>query len=324
MTPAPTAILVPPAANGLIAWVNFGGMWVAEPDGSDERLLVDREGPEGNPSWSPDGRLLAFTAPDPEPAPNGLMDRTAIFVVAADGSGLRKLTDAQPGEYPGPPVWSPDGSRIAYTTFVGDLVDGAIWEVNADGTGQQLVIELGYPVGLSWSPNGQMLLFDGLGPDGDTQVFSFELNRGRLLQLTAEPGLDRHAAWSPDGSSIIFASDRAGSPQLFIMEADGSNVREFVSRPGRTSVGPVFSPDGSRLAFTSSQGDGTQVVVVNADGSGWRSLADGGSLPQWSPDGRQIGYYFHGTMNAVSVETGEIRQVLPQAGDQVDWQPVPR
>ena len=95
-------------------------------------------------------------------------------------------------------------------------------------------------------------------------------------------------AWAPDGSRIVFVSDRHGKPQLFSMDTNGGNVARFGNGGGYT-VNPAWSPKGDKLAYARSAG-GFQIFVVNADGSGETQLTFEGNneRPRWSPDGRLI------------------------------------
>ena len=90
--------------------------------------------------------------------------------------------------------------------------------------------------------------------------------------------------WSPDGSRILFASDREGNLELFVMNADGSQLRRLTDTPGN-EVHPVWSPDGTRIATSS----GGSLQVMNADGSGAITIGVG-DWPSWSPDGTRIAF----------------------------------
>lgn len=124
----------------------FGGneIWIANVDGSDERLLVpDIEGAHGaggNLSWSPNGQHIAFVRQVEANQPHWKSD---IFVVRADGTGLRRLTE-RPGDHTGP-TWSPGSKRIAfnYTTGFEDT-DQQVWVMNADGSGKRSLGQYGW------------------------------------------------------------------------------------------------------------------------------------------------------------------------------------
>jgi TolB protein len=114
-----------------------------------------------------------------------------------------------------------------------------------------------------------------------------------LLRLTDDPGLDVEPAWSPDGKRIAFASDRAGSLDIYVMDADGSNpVRRT---QGGLNSSPAWSPDGKKIAFSSLREGQYGIYVMDLEGD-WANPAlvgyDQGwnSHPAWSPDGKRIAF----------------------------------
>jgi TolB protein len=123
-------------------------------------------------------------------------------------------------------------------------------------------------------------------------------------QLTDDPQ-DNSPAVSADGRLIAFAGDRDGDANsgshIYVMDADGSDIRELTSGSGYDSD-PSFSPDGRRIAFDRSSGSGrSQIFVVEADGSGLHALTDGStsdSEPAYTPNGRRIVYVSNGDSDA--------------------------
>ncbi len=146
-------------------------LYVVRPDGTHLRRLTEIEAEY--PAWSPDGKRIAFMSMQPDA--RGSDPNYDVFVVNADGSGLRQLTD-WPGE-DGWPAWSRDGRLIAFTTShddhgqsgdIGPYFD--IWVMNSDGSGKRrLSSNFGmFPV---WSPDGSVLMYAGdrlwvVRPDG--------------------------------------------------------------------------------------------------------------------------------------------------------------
>lgn len=134
--------------------------------------------------------------------------------------------------------------------------------------------------------------------DAFMDIFESDLDGGRLKRLTDQAGYDAEASYSADGKRIVFCSNRTGDKnlELFIMDADGKNVRQLTRAPGCYNGGPFFSPDGKRVIFRSDRKkkDHLQLYVINADGSGEKALTDDENwvfwAPYWHKDNRHIIY----------------------------------
>jgi TolB protein len=136
--------------------------------------------------------------------------------------------------------------------------------------------------------------------DFDPYMEIFEANPDgtSLKQLTFVRGYNAEGSYSPDGKKIVFCSNRGdfNNLELYIMDSDGSNVRQLTRAPGCYNGGPFFSPDGKRVIFRSDRKkkDHLQLIVINADGTGERALTDDLNWVQWGPywykDGKHIIY----------------------------------
>jgi Tol biopolymer transport system component len=129
-------------------------------------------------------------------------------------------------------------------------------------------------------------------------IFEADPDGSHLKPLTHAKGYNAEGSYSPDGRQIVFCSNR-GSPEdleLYIMDADGSNVRQLTHAPNCYNGGPFFSPDGKRVIFRSDRKkkDHLQLYVINADGTGERDLTSDLSWVNWGPywykDSRHIVY----------------------------------
>jgi Tol biopolymer transport system component len=150
-------------------------------------------------------------------------------------------------------------------------------------------------------------------------------------QLTFQKGVERHPALSPDGRQLVYVSDEAGSPDIYLQRVDGRNAINLTGDSPAADTEPSFSPDGSQIAFHSERGGGG-LFVMGATGESVRRLTDRGHNPSWSPDGRRLVISTEGITDpldrqataelwTVDIATGETS--LLYAGDAVQpaWSP---
>lgn len=239
-------------------------LWVVNPDGSNQRRLIG--GFEAVfPCWSPDGSKIAFIAKGHE---------GGLYIINADGSGLRKL-DTQSIKSDFFPSWSPDGERIAfYGYFEGS---SKIFTINFNGSGLKMIAEGALP---EWSPRGDVIIFMKRADDL-IAIYSVKPDGTGEKRLTDYFPLLRFSSLRPsDGEHICFAIGTI----IYLMGVDGSTVAKI--DVGVSVFDPVLSPDGKMIAFTGQRkkGEYGDIYVVNVDGSGLRNLTDfpgQDTLPAW-------------------------------------------
>jgi len=164
---------------------------------------------------------------------------------------------------------------------------------------------------------------------GNTDIYRVSANGGSPVRLTNSPGIDVGGSYSPDGSRIVFESDRSGGQQLYVMNADGSNQRRISFFGGRAAT-PEWSPRGDQIAFTHIAGD-LRVAVMSPSGGNMRHLTNAwqDEAPTWSPNGRIIQFFRternSGKAALYQVDlTGENLRQLPTPVDASDpaWGPI--
>ena len=248
-----------------LAFLRLGGVWLMNGDGSDERILARVQFPSF-PIWSPDGRRIAFQVGD------RTGEKTRLAVVNSDGSGLQTLAAADLSvSWPnGRPSWSPDGKWIAFRG------GKAIRVVRQDGSEQRIVSQCSTRACLdpSWSPDGRSLLFSG---DNGMVIVEHPTTADRVGRILIRNGFDQ--AWSPDGRTIVFERDNT----IQIMNADGSNRRRLTS-----GHNPVWSPDGKALAFLRLKDPNDpswKIYTIHVNGTRERLLAENATVdfPDWGP-----------------------------------------
>lgn len=241
-----------------------------------------------------------------------------IYLTDLDGFDLRPVTAAGPTSLS--PAWAPDGRRVAYTRMqdgrgavvIQDLVSGAT--STAPGTNAALNITP------SWSPDGKHLAYANTSEQGTNLFLANMADNCCAQRLTTGRFADNLSpTFAPDGRRLAFVSTRAGPPQIYAMNADGTNAELLVPFDfGVTgaSNAPEWSPDGTQVAFHRDVSGSPQIFVMEVASGRVRQLTSSGRNedPTWAPDGRHLGFISDRTGRRqvwiIDLETSRVRQLV--------------
>lgn len=261
-------------------------LWLLDVGSGKTERIGDADSANGNPVWSPDGKWIAYAGE--------AQGKHGLCVVRPDGSDATFLADAQSTNAPIPGQgndvsWSPDSKQIAFVSATPGLE-------TTDATGDPMVFTR-----YLWRPTAG----EGIHPWNDNRrlhIFIVDITSKQVRQLTSGDYYEHSIDWSPDGSEILFCSDRSPYADQFfhynifaIKPSDGS-IRQLTTIE-TTQYRPVWSPNGKKIAFLSTKRgltdrettmEDTHVWVMNADGSDRHELAsmidDRQGAPVWSPN----------------------------------------
>jgi len=312
----------------------YANLWIAATDGkTPPRQFTYGDQVDSTPCWSPDGQWAAFLSnrADKEKPPQ-------VYVIPLFGGEARPVTQIE-GSVTGF-EWSPDGKRMVCAAR---KTDAEVVEREKDENKKKLgVVERHY--------NRLFYKLDGFGylPKERLHLWVVDVERGKSKQITDHAGYDESdPAWSPDGKTIAFISNRTDDPDsnpeyqdLYVIPAAGGEMRK-IETPVGYKAHPSFSPDGKWIAYYGQEGVGqdyrnTNVWIVPADGSApARNLTgaydlhaaegvlnDLGSLeampPTWSPDGEtlyfQVAYHGSAILESISVSGQDLKTHISEGG----------
>lgn len=234
-----------------------------------------------DPAFSPNGERLAFV----RSAEDGAAD---LFVVSVRGGDPQRLTYDE-REILGLD-WTPGGQSLV---FASQRAEGSgLWRIAASGGAPEWVVTAGEGRGIgkpSLSRRGRRLAFEQRSSDAN--IWAIRSGRFDRVPLVHSSRWESNPQFAPDGARVAFASDRSGSPEIWLSDSDGANPFQLTAFGGAAVSTPRWSPDGRQLAFDARTPDGADIYVIGANGGQPRRLTQDSAddlAPSWSQDSTTV------------------------------------
>lgn len=253
-----------------------------------------------------------------------------LAIMDQDGDNHKYLTDGRALVLT--PRFSPNTQQVLYMSYAASQPRVFLRDLQ---TGREEMV--GKFAGMSFAPrfnhDGTRMLMS-IAQGGTTSIYEMDLRSRQMRRLTNTNGvIDTSPSYAPNGRSITFNSDRGGSQQLYVMDANGGGVQRVSYGSGRYGT-PVWSPRGDLIAFTKMEGGQFYIGIMKPDGSGERLLTQSwlDEGPSWAPNGRVIVFSRESPggssgnrsrLYSVDISVGNVRELTtPMDASDPAWSPL--
>lgn len=177
----------------------------------------------------------------------------------ADGSGTPTNLTNNPGDDIHP-SWSPDGSKIAFSSDRNGFAE--IFLMNADGSFQTPFFPSVFGIDQDWSPDGTKIAYSSGFGSADLEIWTMNVDGTGQVKQTTATGNDTEPHWSPDGSKLVFVSQRDGNREIYVLDLN-SGGQSNLTRNAADDDEPDWSPDGTKIVFSSNRENNNKLFTMD-------------------------------------------------------------
>ncbi len=211
-----------------------------------------------------------------------------IYVADVFGQNIRQVTRHK--KLAVAPRFSPDGSKLAYTSYHKGNPNLYITSLSQNKTTRAVSRRQGLNLAPAWNGKDGTTMAITLSQEGNSDLYLMDTAGKIKKKLTANSGINVSPSWSPDGKRIAFVSDRSGTPQIYIMNVKNGKTNR-ITFLGSDNSQPTWSPKGDWIAYTGLYEGSYHIFIIRPDGSSpvrITKYAGNHESPGWSPDGHQL------------------------------------
>lgn len=267
-------------------------MFLMNADGTNQRLLSNSIVRCSPPILSHNGKKVAFTTYD---------SNYNYYLYIVDIDGQNQLVLSKGKQFCGSPAWTTDDSKIAFVkndNNVGGTYD--IYSINVDGTNETRLTNQNDNFSPQYSPDNNSIIFSSSNNDWEG-IYRMNVDGSNNVLLTPQSKSFGSPKISSNGEMIAITSNDRNGSQIFIMNSDGSNLKQITFTVSSTyfdtgfprdgNCNPVWSPNSDKLAYVSYENGSPDIFIINSNGTGNKRLTDTplrDENPEWTKDGHYI------------------------------------